>query len=319
MLALQSLYMRLEDEGEAVDRAVFNELRDSGVVSAVAQLVQHPLPAIHQSALLLLATLTTDEVDPSAAETRRRLRDLPIVAHVAAHVFSDVAITVAFACGAIQNLISDRKLATALLREKGALERLKELRACDQPQVVQAATACLHNVKAVVRNQMRPAPILNPASQPIQPALRRSHSCAPLSSSSRTQAIYGASSRIQTGMGIDARPRGTHCRPGMSSPTKQVAAGSVPLGHQTRSRIGGECDISASACERSQRGLPISTSTGALSKGPLPALRPQTRRKKAHAGPVALPRVVLPPLVNSPKAPKRRPVSLANSPYSPSY
>ena len=120
-------------------------LRDQGVIDDVGALVGHPEPAIHQPALLLLATLTTEDVDAHADETKQRIKQCGAFKHVVLHLFSNAALTVAFSCATIQNCCADMELANAL-QDSGAVERLRELTICDQPQIVQAAKACLHNL-----------------------------------------------------------------------------------------------------------------------------------------------------------------------------
>ena len=216
---LHALYIRVEKESTI---QLFNELRDTGVVDSVARLVPHPEPAVHQLALLLIACLTTDDIDPSATETRHLMRDGHLFEDLKAHIFSDESLTAAFACGAIQNLCSDRRLAMSLRRQKDAVERLRILAACKQPQVSQAAAACLHNLKAVVQ-KMRPAPVLAAVSLK---SLRRtgSHDSVLL--------LPTAADRCHQQGALGAA---SHARVG-SSPISDASSRSQPLRQQTRQR-----------------------------------------------------------------------------------
>ena len=115
-------------------------LRDDGLVAVIGGLVAHPEPQLHQRALLTLATLTTDDVDPASDDTKGIIKTSGSFEHVIPHLFSNVALTVAFACATIQNTVADMELTTAL-QKAGGVARLRELSHCDQPEIVQAAQA----------------------------------------------------------------------------------------------------------------------------------------------------------------------------------
>ena len=121
------------------------ELREHAFIATIGALVGHPEPAIHQPALLLLATLTTEDVDPMADETKRHIKREGIFELLVPHLFATVPLTVAFACAAVQNTVADFTL-SKYLEEVGGVARLRELAHCDLPAIVQAAKACLHNM-----------------------------------------------------------------------------------------------------------------------------------------------------------------------------
>ena len=101
-----------------------------GALRTIGALVGHPEPAIHQPALLLLATLTTEDVDPMADETKRHIKREGIFELLVPHLFATVPLTVAFACAAVQNTVADFTL-SKYLEEVGGVARLRELAHCD--------------------------------------------------------------------------------------------------------------------------------------------------------------------------------------------
>ena len=124
-------------------------LRDEGVIEALGTLVSHAQPPIHQTALMLLAELTTEDVDPDATETKQRIKDSGTFSKIVTHLFSNVALTVAVACAVVQNTCADEEMASMIARQ-GGVERLRELTRLETPQIRQAAEACLHNLSEAV-------------------------------------------------------------------------------------------------------------------------------------------------------------------------
>ena len=123
--------------------------RESGALVRLSQCVNHDEPIIHQTSLMLLATLTTVDVDPFAADTKAQIVQADASQHVVGHLFSPVALTVAYACATVQNTCDDPSV-VQVLRELGGIERLRELATCDQAVIVECASACLHNLMEAV-------------------------------------------------------------------------------------------------------------------------------------------------------------------------
>ena len=145
---LTDLVDRIEGEDEW---ELCAELREQGSIVDIGKCVGSDEAHMHQPALLLLATLTTEDVDPQADETKLSMKNGGIFDLIWPHLFSNVALTVAFACAVVQNTISDPDF-TAELHDNGSVDRLRELAHCDLPQIVQAAKACLHNMAEAADN-----------------------------------------------------------------------------------------------------------------------------------------------------------------------
>ena len=103
------------------------KLRKRGVLQAVSALVPNVEPIIHQTCLMLLATLTTLEVDPNAPATQKLIVQYGAVPHIVQHLFSQVALTVAYACGTLQNMCDDIGGVCDVIAGAGGVERLRQV------------------------------------------------------------------------------------------------------------------------------------------------------------------------------------------------
>ena len=105
-------------------------------------------PKLHQAALILLATLTTEAIDPMASESASTIKENAAFGLIASiHLFADAALTVALACGCVQNMVADIENA-AILHSCGGVSRLRMLVAspASPPALAAAARACLRNL-----------------------------------------------------------------------------------------------------------------------------------------------------------------------------
>lgn len=125
-----------------------DEMRAVGVVEHVAACVSDAEPNVHREALMLLAMLTTTDVDAAADKSVGLLRDSGCFEHVANRLFSaEDVLTIALVVGVCTNAVADVEC-LHVLETCGGIDRLRELCGCGQPSVEQAALACLHNIDA---------------------------------------------------------------------------------------------------------------------------------------------------------------------------
>ena len=135
-----------DGEGEPLALLQFCEAaRESGALEALCELVNHDDASVHQAALVLLAMMSTADVDPLPDLSKQRIKSCGGFAGILNHLFSDGALTVALACGCIQNLVADREH-SASLHQTGGVDRLRALVQCDSNAVSAAARACLRNL-----------------------------------------------------------------------------------------------------------------------------------------------------------------------------
>lgn len=169
---LVSLAQLIDETQEGPDMLLLcHKIRNHRAVDLICPLVAHPEPPISQTALMLLANFTTVDIDPHAAKTAMLIKEVGGFPRIAAQLFSQVALTVALACGTIQNTCSDADV-RQVLEELGAIDRLRELANCNQPAIVQASNACLHNLMEAMSSADKVF-VLTRAVTKLQAARRR--------------------------------------------------------------------------------------------------------------------------------------------------
>jgi hypothetical protein len=134
--------------------------REAGALQLCCDAVRHESARVHQPALAVLVCFTTTEVDPDAHLNRAIVSAHPRgFEGVVERLFSDVPLTVALACGALQNLCRSDVAHVAMLSSCGGTERLRSLTMCGQDGIAVAANACLTNLlgwhRAASRVQLR--------------------------------------------------------------------------------------------------------------------------------------------------------------------
>jgi hypothetical protein len=102
-------------------QALCEALRRQQAVGKLCGLVSHPTSIIHQASLMLLATVTSIQVDPMADMTTQLIKQASSLPAIVAHLFSNVALTVAYACATIQNTCFDVEVVD-MLRTLGAID-----------------------------------------------------------------------------------------------------------------------------------------------------------------------------------------------------
>ena len=121
--------------------------REAGALQLCCDAVRHESARVHQPALAVLVCFTTTEVDPDAHLNRAIVSAHPRgFEGVVERLFSDVPLTVALACGALQNLCRSDVAHVAMLSACGGTERLRSLTMCGQDGIAVAANACLTNL-----------------------------------------------------------------------------------------------------------------------------------------------------------------------------
>ncbi|KOO35836.1 hypothetical protein Ctob_015331 [Chrysochromulina tobinii] len=132
--------------------------REAGALQLCCDAVRHESARVHQPALAVLVCFTTTEVDPDAHLNRAIVSAHPRgFEGVVERLFSDVPLTVALACGALQNLCRSDVAHVAMLSTCGGTERLRSLTMCGQDGIAVAANACLTNLLGWHRAASRPS------------------------------------------------------------------------------------------------------------------------------------------------------------------
>ena len=136
-------------EGSDDEKLFLKLFRSSGGLEAIAALLEHARPTVHQLALMILGNLGSDAVDAKAADTKAILRDLRVFPKIIAHLFSDNRTTLAIAAAAAQNLCTELDF-VRLMHDMGAGQELQKMAAMDDMQIRQCAEGCMANMKHTI-------------------------------------------------------------------------------------------------------------------------------------------------------------------------
>lgn len=120
-------------------------LRGCGGLPTLAWLLADPTPEVVQQALCILGNLCSDTVDPNSTRTKQAL--LPNARSVLACVYTEDENILLVACGALQNLCSDREWAEAAVAHDAHL-RLESLCMHADGRIVRYASGALKNISS---------------------------------------------------------------------------------------------------------------------------------------------------------------------------
>lgn len=119
------------------------DVRASGGVALLAWLLADPDEGIQQTSLMILGNLCSDSVDPHSKATKEQL--LPHARSVFACAYTEDAGLLLFACGALQNLTSERAWAEYAQKHDVHL-RLESLCQDEDGRIVRYASGALRNI-----------------------------------------------------------------------------------------------------------------------------------------------------------------------------
>ena len=95
-------------------------LRVAGCVALIANLLAHPLPELHQTAMLLVGNIASEAVDANADKTKAVLKKHKAFEKMLHHLFSDDWMTLVYTLGAIQNTCTEIEY-VEMMQEFGAV------------------------------------------------------------------------------------------------------------------------------------------------------------------------------------------------------
>lgn len=126
-------------------------VRQRGIITELCGLISHPLPFIHQTALMLLASFTNDGVDPDAEDSRQMVLAVPSVApSVARHLMTNDERMIPHALW-IAFIVCREMDYVAELSKAGSVKRLKSIsKKWPEPEVAELAANCLQLMKETV-------------------------------------------------------------------------------------------------------------------------------------------------------------------------
>ena len=128
--------------------ALCGELRASGAVAVISNLLTHEAAQIHQLAINLVGNLVSGAVDPHADLSKRELKQARAFDHLLPYLFSTDEATLLPTLVAIQSMCLEIEYVNKL-RGAGGIKRLQHIAGLAAPQLRQYAQGCLDNARAV--------------------------------------------------------------------------------------------------------------------------------------------------------------------------
>ena len=152
----QALAVRLHDWAMQFDNAsgaraaaLCEELRASGMVPVISNLLTHEVVWIHQLAINITGNLAhSSAVDPRADLNQHALKEAGAFDHLLPHLFSTDQTTLLFALAAIQNMCTKIEYVDKL-KEAGGIARLQNIVGLADSQLLQFAQGTLDNIRNV--------------------------------------------------------------------------------------------------------------------------------------------------------------------------
>ena len=144
-------------------------LSPPGIVEAFCDLLEDHQPESNTDALLVLGNLVIDA--KVAAEAKRRIHAAGGFEKLLAHLYTGDATTLLYAAGAVMNALYSADQVT-LIQRLGVLPRLQELAGSDQVELVQYASGCLHNMRALNMQHRQQQPHLALTESTPQPPMQ---------------------------------------------------------------------------------------------------------------------------------------------------
>ena len=150
---------RLDGASEDTAVALCEELRASGAVAVISNLLTHESAKIYQLAIYLVGNLASEAFDPHASLSKRELKQAGAFELLLHHLFSTDDVTLLMTLCAIQNMCMEIDYVDALKKAGG----IKRLRNIVSPQLLPFAQGCLDNVRLVYSLQTMQQKVLSKA------------------------------------------------------------------------------------------------------------------------------------------------------------
>ena len=158
---------RLDGASENTAVALCEELRASGAVAVISNLLTHESAKIHQLAIYLVGNLASEEFDPHASLSKRELKQAGAFELLLHHLFSTVDTTLLMTLCAIQNMCMEIEYVDAL-KKAGGIKRLRIIVSLANPQLLPFAQGCLDNVRLVYSLQTMQQKVLMSKAEATQ-------------------------------------------------------------------------------------------------------------------------------------------------------
>ena len=158
---------RLDGASEDTAVALCEELRASGAVAVISNLLTHESAKIYQLAIYLVGNLASEAFDPHASLSKRELKQAGAFELLLHHLFSTDDVTLLMTLCAIQNMCMEIEYVDAL-KKAGGIKRLRIIVSLANPQLLPFAQGCLDNVRLVYSLQTMQQKVLMSKAEATQ-------------------------------------------------------------------------------------------------------------------------------------------------------
>jgi hypothetical protein len=146
---LYSVAMQLDDASGESAISLCAELRASGAVAVISNLIAHGSSQIHRLAISIIGNLASTALDPQAGLSNGLLKQAGAFDHLLRHLFSTDQGIMLLTVVAIQNMCVEIEYVNKL-KAAGGIKRLQHIVGQTDPQLRQFAQGCLDNARTVV-------------------------------------------------------------------------------------------------------------------------------------------------------------------------
>ena len=146
---LYSVAMQLDDASGESAISLCAELRASGAVAVISNLIAHGSSQIHRLAISIIGNLASTALDPQAGLSNGLLKQAGAFDHLLRHLFSTDQGVMLLTVVAIQNMCVEIEYVNKL-KAAGGIKRLQHIVGQTDPQLRQFAQGCLDNARTVV-------------------------------------------------------------------------------------------------------------------------------------------------------------------------
>ena len=146
---LYSVAVQLDEASGESAISLCAELRASGAVAVISNLIAHGSSQIHRLAISIIGNLASTALDPQAGLSNGLLKQAGAFDHLLRHLFSTDQGIMLLTVVAIQNMCVEIEYVNKL-KAAGGIKRLQHIVGQTDPQLRQFAQGCLDNARTVV-------------------------------------------------------------------------------------------------------------------------------------------------------------------------
>ena len=206
---LYSVAVQLDEASGESAISLCAELRASGAVAVISNLIAHGSSQIHRLAISVIGNLAPTALDPQAGLSNGLLKQAGAFDHLLRHLFSTDQGIMLFTVVAIQNMCVEIEYVDKL-KAAGGIKRLQLLVGQMDPQLRRFAQGCLDNARTVVViDAMQQKVVKSTPKTRAEAGKYLAHAYVRRWRAQRAAAVTGASSLLPAGVDASFSPANT--------------------------------------------------------------------------------------------------------------